>query len=88
MKTYTKKTVRPYKRTRSANHMWTRAQLNDVITLWDSETVQALADRIGVTKNQVQQIATRFRKMGVKLARKRQNGYLETLMKEVARSVK
>lgn len=73
---------------RGPNHQWTKSELTEVISLWDKETVQGLADRLGLNKTQIQQIATRFRKMGVKLTRKRQNGYLDTLMKEVVKSVR
>lgn len=68
-------------------HQWTKSELKSVIKLWDSKTTEELAQNIGVARPMINAIATKLRKAGVKLTRKSRKGYLDSLIKEVAKEV-
>lgn len=68
--------------------MWTKDELKKVLKMWDSKTTEEIAEELGVKKVQVQGIANKFRKLGVKLAKKHRVGYMNNLMKEVIKEMK
>ena len=75
-------------RRKVGNHLWTKDELKQVIRLWDSKTKMELAAEIGVTKENLNYIATQLRNAGVKLARKSTRGYLQGLIHEAVKELK
>ena len=54
-----------------------------VIDLWESSTLDELAEEIGAPRYSISSMAKRIRKNGVDLTKKRRGGYIESLVKEV-----
>jgi len=63
--------------------MWTLDDLRSLKDLWDHESTQDIADRIGVTKMSVQSMASLMRKHGIPLRRKTIKGYVVTLINQL-----
>ncbi len=80
-KTITVKKVgrKPY----AMHQFWTKEDLKMVVRMWDDNTLVQIAEKLGREKSSIQQIATVMRKNGIKIARKRKNGYLALLINEV-----
>jgi hypothetical protein len=62
---------------------WTKEEVRKVQKLWNNSTLVDLATELKVTKQQLQSLVYAMRKVGFKLAKKRRNGYLGSLLKEV-----
>ena len=63
--------------------LWTKNEIKTVMTLWETATTQQIAEKLKRKPSQVSAIAVKIRKMGFDLPRKRINGYLDTLLREV-----
>lgn len=63
--------------------MWTKEEIKKVLALWDSKTIQELADEIGTTPEAVSYIAFALRKNGFTISKKRKAGYMQLLLAEV-----
>lgn len=68
--------------------MWTKQELKKVLEMWETKTTESIAAEFKVSKATIQQMATKFRKLGAKLAKKHRVGYLDNLMKEVIKESK
>lgn len=69
-------------------HMWTKSELKELVKIWEGRTAQEVADSLGVEKDAMQQVVFRLRRAGVKITRKHRTGYLDLLIKEVAKELK
>lgn len=56
--------------------MWTKAELKEFVKLWEAKTPETLAQQFKVSKATIQQLATKLRKYGLKLTKKRRGGVL------------
>jgi len=65
------------------NKLWTKEELKTFINIWESCTATELAIQFGVSNATILAIASKFRKEGYPLTKKRQNGNLNGLIKEV-----
>lgn len=63
--------------------MWTKAELKEFVYLWETETAEAIAERFGVSRATISNIAVKFRKAGFPLTMKRQVGTSHSLIREV-----
>lgn len=62
---------------------WTKNEIRKVKELWNSATVEQIADELSRTKQSVQYIAGQIRKAGFDLPKKRKVKVLQNLIKEV-----
>lgn len=62
--------------------MWTKGDIKDLISLWDSNTKEEIAATLGCTKEQVGSMVFRVRKAGYELPRKTVKGITEGLILE------
>jgi len=67
---------------------WTKEELKGFLTLWENSTVTELATKFGVSNTTIITIAAKFRKEGYPLTKKRQNGNLNGLIREVIEQAK
>ncbi len=67
---------------------WTKTDLKKFLSLWESKTGNQLAKEFGVSRNYINAIATKFRKNGFALPKKRAAGVLDGLIKEVISEIK
>lgn len=70
------------------NKMWTKDQIKKLARVWESSSLQELADEFHVEKSRVQSIVASMRKVGFKLAKKHREGYQRGLLQEVLREMK
>lgn len=62
--------------------LWTMNELDQVCTLWDSQTMEEIANRLGRSMPTVYKIVGKLRKAGYDLPVKRKNAYMDTLIKD------
>lgn len=65
------------------NHEFTKKEIRTVIELWNENSTDNIAERLGISKNQVVYLAGHIRKAGYKLPRKTIIGRTQSLIKEV-----
>lgn len=68
--------------------MWTKEEIKMVIRYWEEMNTQDLAKKLGIEKSQLSTMAVALRKAGVKLSRKRIQGYIQPLIEEVKRELR
>jgi biotin operon repressor len=61
---------------------WTMEDLDKMTKLWDTKTSEELAKDLHCKQSAVISMAIKLRKAGIKLQRKRMNGYIDTLIKD------
>jgi predicted DNA-binding transcriptional regulator YafY len=71
-------------KTRKHYHSWTKDELREFLTLWESCTTEELAERFGVSTATIYSTAARFRELGVPVQKKKRVNTLNLLMQEVA----
>lgn len=72
----------------NASYMWTKESIKTLIKLWDTSTIEDIAEELGVRKDQVSSMARRVRKAGYELPRKSVKGEVEKLIKEAIGELK
>lgn len=70
------------------HHMWTKDEVKSLYTLWEDTSIEDLADKLKVEVSQIRTMAGAMRKKGFKLAHKRKNGYIQSLLDEVKKELK
>lgn len=66
------------------HHQWTKAEIKTLLTLWESNSVSDIAEKLGVTTAQVNYMATEIRKINPTLVTKKRNKMqLRSLISEV-----
>lgn len=73
---------------RTKHHMWTKDEIKKVTKLWESNSVETLAEEMGVKPNQLYGLIVQMRKAGFNLIKKHRKGYLLSLLKEVKAEMK
>ncbi len=63
--------------------MWTKEDFKDLLGLWENATVNEMADRFDVSTATIYSIAKKFRALGYPLTKKRRNGTMDLLIREV-----
>lgn len=69
-------------RNRRDAHMWTKADIKKVATLWEKSTVEEICEELGLRKDQLTYIIMHMRKAGFDLPRKHKIGYIQNLLRE------
>ena len=62
--------------------MWTKEEIKQVTTLWETSTMKQMLETLNVTYTQLAYIVKEIRKAGYNLPRKRANGNIQTLIKD------
>jgi len=62
---------------------WTKSELREFLSLWDTSSSEDLATKFGVSKATIAVIANNFRKEGYPLQKKRQGGSMRLLIQEI-----
>lgn len=68
-------------------YTWTKESLKSVINLWESKTLDEISKELGVNIQNVIYIASRIRKAGYDLPRKKKRGTVDLLIKEVIKEL-
>lgn len=64
------------------SHMWTKDEIKKIFEIWESSTIDEVAEELGIERIQVQYMANQIRAAGYELAKKHRKGYLSSLIKE------
>lgn len=62
---------------------YTKEDFETVLDLWDTSSKQEIADKLGITTQQVAYLASQINKCGYKLPRKHVTGIRQALIKEM-----
>jgi len=62
---------------------WTKEELREFVSLWDTNTGEELAEKFAVSRQTINGIAKKFKDSGYHLQSKRKNGTVNLLIKEV-----
>ena len=65
------------------SHQWTKVELQKIIEVWDTSTLEDMCDMFDISRNQLGYICRQLRLNGVKLSRKHQKGIVQGLIKEI-----
>ena len=68
-------------------HLWTKAELTEVMKQWETYSVEEIAETLHVSPTQVFYAAGVLRSAGATLVKKRQRGTLNLLAKEVVKEI-
>jgi len=63
-------------------HSWTKEEIKKLVKVWDTHTIDEVAQELKLDRQQVQYMVNEIRKAGVPLAKKHRKGYLQNLIKE------
>lgn len=73
---------------RKRSQLWTKEEIKELLTMWDTSTKQDLAEKLGREPHQIAAMAARVRRAGYKLARKRMKDIYGNLIKEAMEELK
>jgi len=69
---------------KTVRHMWTKKEIGTILDLWDSCTIDEIAKKLGLRKEQITYMANAIRKVSPKAISKKHNvGYLRNLILDV-----
>lgn len=77
-------TKRVVRAARSGSHSWTKEEIMVVIDLWETSTVEEIAERLGMNIPQILYRAWTLRKAGWPLSQKHKRGKFQNLVLELA----
>lgn len=66
------------------NHMWTKENVKTLLSMWDSNSMLEIAQKMGLEQKQVQYMAHNLRAKGFPLTQKHKVGELQALLTDVA----
>lgn len=72
-------------RNRKPNKIWNRDELESIIKMWKNHSVKEIATALVVTEVQLNRMVKLMRQQGAKLRKKRDVGYLKTLISDVVK---
>lgn len=61
---------------------WTKEEIRRMVDLWETKTLEEVAEEMGVKTSRITYMAHQIRKAGYPLAMKRRTGYIRTLISE------
>lgn len=68
---------------RISHHMWTKDEIKKILNLWEDSTMEEMAEKLGVNRQQLDYIVTSMRKAGFVLSKKHKRGQLSVMLQEV-----
>ena len=68
--------------------MWTKHEIETVLDLWNTKSVEEIATELGRTNPQIVYIAKSMRNEGIELPLKKRKGVTSHLIKEIIRERK
>ena len=66
---------------------WTKKQLKQLIFLWETESLASIAKKMNFSITKVRAMAFTLRKAGFPLERKKKDGYVQPMLKELAKEM-
>ena len=82
------RTKKKYAPRQVERHEWTKQEVMLLIQLWDNETIAGMAEKIGVTTNQIKAMAAICRKQGAMLSAKYVRGQRQAIVREALLELK
>jgi biotin operon repressor len=70
------------------SHMWTKADIKKVATLWETSTITEIATAIGINRPQLMYMLRQMRNAGFDIPKKHKTGYIQILLEECKREMK
>jgi len=67
---------------REKSHMWTKEEIKNLVSLWDTSTLDDISLQLGLPKEKIIYMAMSIRKQGFYLARKTTFGVKRSLIAE------
>lgn len=80
--------VSPHSGNPDYRYQWTIEDFRKIVSLWSTTNTAELAKMLGKSRAAISSIATRLRKEGIHIPRKRINGKFEELMKQLKSELK
>jgi len=71
------------KTTGATSHMWTKAEIRKVLTLWEAKSIEDLAKELDVNPQQITYIVAVLRKEGFDLPKKKRPSVINNLLLEL-----
>lgn len=68
---------------RVQRHQYTKNEIRQIANLWETESIQDIAESLHLERKHVQYVANQIRKAGYPLAKKHKNGVMQSLIKQV-----
>lgn len=68
--------------------MWTKDEVRRLLDMWESTSVQEIADELERTRPQIIAMASKMRKVGFRIPHKHRRDYLNHMLEEVLRENK
>lgn len=75
-------TKKAYAQRTQPRHEWTKQEVMMLIKLWGTNTIEGIAEEIGVDKNQVKSMAQVCRQQGAELSKKYSRGQRSAIVRE------
>lgn len=71
-----------------AHHMWTKQEIKTLYTIWDANSIEDIAEALGIEVGQVKYMVQQMRKQGFPLQKKRNLGKTMLMLKELKAELK
>lgn len=68
--------------------MWTKGEIKKLAQLWESSSIDDLAEEMGLEEKQIKYMVAKMRTAGFNLTKKRKAAYIDLLIKEVLAETK
>jgi len=68
---------------KKTKHMFTKQEAKSLFTLWNTNSKEEIAEKLGLTLDQVSYLAGQMKLTGFKLSRKHQKGHLRVMLTEL-----
>ena len=68
-------------------HSWTKDEIKSLVSLWETKTVDEIAEELKLQRQQITYMAGRIRHNGFKLTRHHRDGVTALLVKEAMKEL-